>query len=57
MEVGDTVALASDKDFRGTVVKLPGSIGRKRPRVLIRTISGEQWLYMDELVAIQPEQE
>lgn len=57
MEVGDTVSLASDKTFLGTVVKVPASVGRKRPRVLVRSQSGEQWFHMDELVAVTPEQE
>ena len=49
MDVGDTVTLASDSDFRGTLVKLPASIGRKRPRALVQSTLGEQWYHLDEL--------
>ncbi len=52
MSVGDTVGLALDPQFRGTVVQLPRSTGRKRPRALVQYQGGEKWFFMDELVAV-----
>lgn len=49
MEPGDTVTLASDMTFRGTLVRLPRSVGRKRPRALVQSQLGEQWIPVDEL--------
>ena len=49
MEIGDTVTKTSDPNFRGTVVQLPRSVGRKRPRALVASLGGEQWLHLDEL--------
>jgi hypothetical protein len=49
MDVGDPVTKTSDDTFRGTIVQLPRSIGRKRPRALVATLSGESWVPLDEL--------
>jgi hypothetical protein len=49
MEVGDTVTKSGDTNFRGTVVQMPRSVGRKRPRALVASVSGEAWLFVDEL--------
>jgi len=49
MDVGDTVTKVSDASFRGTVVQLPRSVGRKRPRALIASLTGEAWMPVDEL--------
>ena len=49
MEIGDTVTKTSDTTFRGTVIQLPRSVGRKRPRALVASLGGEQWLHLDEL--------
>ncbi len=57
MEVGDTVTKASDPTFQGTVVQMPRSVGRKRPRALIASLSGESWLFVDELRTVQPDNE
>ncbi len=53
MSVGDTVTKVSDDAFRGTIVQLPRSVGRKRPRALVATLSGETWGFMDELKKIE----
>lgn len=50
MEVGDTVTKVSDATFRGTVVQLPRSIGRSRPRAQIASVNGNEWLHVDELL-------
>lgn len=52
MEVGDTVTRTSDPNFRGTVVQLPRSVGRKRPRALIASLNGETWVPIDELLPL-----
>lgn len=52
MEVGDTVTKTSDPNFRGTVVQLPRSVGRKRPRALIASLNGEIWVPIDELLPL-----
>lgn len=57
MEPGDTVTLASDMTFRGTLVRLPRSVGRKRPRALVQSQLGEQWIPVDELRPVQPSSE
>lgn len=57
MNVGDTVALTVDPNFRGTLVQLPRSVGRKRPRVLVQYQGGEKWFFMDELVEAKNETE
>lgn len=49
MEIGDTVTKTSDPNFRGTIIQLPRSVGRKRPRALVASLGGEQWLHLDEL--------
>ena len=49
MEIGDTVTKTSDPNFRGTVIQLPRSVGRKRPRALVASLGGEQWVPLDEL--------
>jgi hypothetical protein len=49
MNVGDTVSTVVDPNFRGTVVQLPRSVGRKRPRALVQYQGGERWFFMDEL--------
>lgn len=53
MDIGDTVTRASDSQFRGTVVQLPRSVGRKRPRALIASINGEAWIPVDELRKVE----
>lgn len=57
MDVGDTVTKTSDSTFRGTIVQLPRSIGRKRPRALVASLAGEAWVPLDELKPVQPESE
>lgn len=49
MEIGDTVTKTQDPNFRGTLVQLPRSVGRKRPRALVASLGGEQWIPLDEL--------
>ena len=44
MEPGDTVTLASDTTFRGTLVRMPRSVGRSQPRALVQSQLGEQWI-------------
>lgn len=55
MSVGDTVTKLADDSFRGTIVQLPRSIGRKRPRVLVASLDGESWIHLDELKKIEPD--
>lgn len=55
MNVGDTVVLATKKDVVGTIIKMPQSIGRKDPRVLIATLSGEQWVPLSSLLPYDKE--
>jgi hypothetical protein len=57
MDIGDTVSKVSDAAFRGTVVQLPRSIGRKRPRALVASLGGETWVPLDELKLVEPESE
>jgi hypothetical protein len=57
MDVGDTVTKSSDSTFRGTIVQLPRSVGRKRPRALVASLAGEAWMPLDELKVVQPETE
>lgn len=57
MDIGDTVTKTSDAAFRGTVVQLPRSIGRKRPRALVASLGGEAWVPLDELKLVEPESE
>lgn len=57
MEPGDTVTLASDSTFRGTLVRLPRSVGRKQPRALVQSQLGEQWIPMSELRPVQSNSE
>jgi hypothetical protein len=49
METGDTVTLTTDSDFRGTILQMPRSVGRKRPRALVGFQGGERWIHVDEL--------
>lgn len=50
MTAGDPVTLAEDRSVKATIVRLPRSEGRKRPRVLIKTDQGvEMWVHVDEL--------
>jgi hypothetical protein len=53
VNVGDTVTKTSDDTFRGTIVQLPRSIGRKRPRVLVASLAGETWMPLDELKKVE----
>jgi hypothetical protein len=53
MEVGDTVTKASDDTFRGTVVQLPRSVGRKRARALVASLGGQSWMFLDELRKVE----
>lgn len=53
MDVGDTVTKASDANFRGTIVQLPRSVGRKRPRALVASLTGEAWVFVDELRKVE----
>jgi hypothetical protein len=53
MDIGDTVTKASDSTFRGTIVQLPRSIGRKRPRALVASLGGETWVPLDELRKVE----
>jgi hypothetical protein len=47
MDIGDPVVLADGT--AAVLLKLPRSEGRKRPRVLVATLNGEQWVPLDEL--------
>ncbi len=53
MTVGDTVTKISDESFRGTIVQLPRSVGRKQPRALVASLGGEAWMPMDELKKVE----
>lgn len=53
MDVGDTVTKTSDSTFRGTIVQLPRSVGRKRPRALVASLAGEAWMPLDELRKVE----
>jgi hypothetical protein len=55
MNVGDTVSLTVDPNFRGTLVQLPRSVGRKRARALVQYQGGEKWFFMDELKEVASE--
>ena len=57
MDIGDTVTKTSDAQFRGTVVQLPRSVGRKRPRALIASLNGEAWLFVDDLKKVEADSE
>lgn len=57
MEVGDTVTLVNDTSFRGTLLRVPRSVGRKVPRALVQTLSGEQWMPIGDLRKVEPENE
>lgn len=57
MDVGDTVTKVSDESFRGTIVQLPRSVGRKRPRARVASLGGEAWVPLDELKVVQPDSE
>ena len=54
VEIGDTVTKTSDAQFRGTIVQLPRSVGRKRPRALVASLGAQEWLHLDEL-ALAPQ--
>ncbi len=53
MSVGDTVTKLGDDTFRGTIVQLPRSVGRKRPRALVASLGGEAWMPLDELKKVE----
>jgi hypothetical protein len=53
VDIGDTVTKVSDDTFRGTIVQLPRSIGRKRPRALVASLTGETWVHLDELKKVE----
>lgn len=55
METGDTVTLTTDSDFRGTILQMPRSVGRKRPRALVGYQGGERWIHVDELKKVENE--
>jgi len=55
MDVGVTVTKVSDSSFRGTIVQLPRSIGRKRPRALVASLAGQEWMPIDELRRVESE--
>ncbi len=56
MEAGDRVTLASDKSVQATVVKIPRSEGKKRPRAQIRTDGNvEMWVVQTDLLPLQKE--
>lgn len=57
MEVGDTVTLASDSTFRGTLVRVPRNVGRRSPRVLVQSTKGEEWLLLGDLRPVQSDNE
>lgn len=57
MDIGDTVTRASDAQFRGTVVQLPRSVGRERPRALVASLNGEAWIPVDELRKVETDSE
>ena len=57
MEPGDTVTLASDTTFRGTLVRMPRSVGRSQPRALVQSQLGEQWIPVDQLRPVQSSNE
>lgn len=49
MTLGDRVCLADAPYIQGTIIRLPRSEGRKRPRCVIQTDDGERWFFLDEL--------
>ncbi len=53
MSVGDTVTKVNDDTFRGTIVQMPRSVGRKRPRALVASLVGESWVPLDELKKVE----
>lgn len=54
MTLGDEVKLNYAPDVTGTIVKMPRSEGRKRPRCVIRTPEGdERWVHLDELSVVR----
>lgn len=53
MEIGDAVILPDGS--QGTIMQMPRSVGRKRPRVLVNALSGEQWVHLDELKEVPRE--
>ncbi len=55
MSVGDTVTKVNDDTFRGTIVQMPRSVGRKRPRALVASLVGEAWVPVDELKKVEPD--
>ena len=55
MDVGDTVTLVNNDVFRGTIVQMPRSVGRKRPRALVQSLQGQQWMFIDELKKVESE--
>jgi len=54
MQPGDPVTLVSDRAVKATIIRLPRSEGRNRPRVLIKTDQGvEMWVHVDELMPLE----
>ncbi len=53
METGDTVGLAGDPSFRGTILQMPRSVGRKSPRALVGFQGGERWIPVSELRKVE----
>jgi hypothetical protein len=56
MSAGDSVTKLADDSFRGTIIRLPRSVGRKRPRALVASLDGESWIHLDELKKVEPDQ-
>jgi hypothetical protein len=52
MKEGDQVALGN---LTVTLVKLPRSAGRSRPRALVSIDGAQQWVFMDELKELPDE--
>ena len=52
MKEGDQVALGN---LTVTLVKLPRSSGRSRPRALVSIDGAQQWVHVDELKEIPDE--
>lgn len=56
MEPGDKVTLATNRNIRAVVVKLPRNEGRKKPRALIQTDTDQLWVPVSDLIPLQGEE-
>jgi hypothetical protein len=51
MTEGDPVVLTDGT--QGTLLKLPRSEGRKRPRALVQLLNEQRWVHLDELKTVE----